>query len=127
MPFVVTPREPREGDIWYVDFSPHIGREQGGVRPALVVSNDAYNAVPNGLHIICPLTTRDRDLAYHVRLDAMDGVLTRPSVIMCEQVRAQSIDRFVQHRGPVPADVLDRVRTIIGMFFVRTDTPRNTP
>lgn len=42
-----TQRAPKVGDIWYVDFSPQVGREQAGVRPALVVSNDAFNEVPN--------------------------------------------------------------------------------
>lgn len=35
---------PRRGEIWYVDFDPARGSEEGGKRPALVIQNDAGNA-----------------------------------------------------------------------------------
>lgn len=114
-----TPRTPRAGDIWYVDFSPQIGREQAGVRPALVVSNDAFNDVANDLHIICPMTTTNRGLAYHLPLEPPEGGLTRPSLVMCEQVKSQSIRRFLQYRGTVSEDVLDEAQRISTHFFNR--------
>lgn len=84
-------REPRAGDVWYVDFGPQIGREQAGVRPALVVSVDEFNEVNNDLVIVCPLTITDRGLAYHVRIEPIEGVLSRPSLVMCEQVKSQDL------------------------------------
>jgi mRNA-degrading endonuclease toxin of MazEF toxin-antitoxin module len=48
----VASHEPRAGEVWDVDFDPRVGREQGGVRPALVISNDTFNQVPNGLHMV---------------------------------------------------------------------------
>jgi mRNA-degrading endonuclease toxin of MazEF toxin-antitoxin module len=35
---------PARGEIWGVDLSPVLGHEQGGQRPALVVSVDAFNS-----------------------------------------------------------------------------------
>ncbi len=32
-----------QGEIWNVDFDPIIGHEQGGWRPALILSQDAFN------------------------------------------------------------------------------------
>lgn len=32
-----------QGEIWNVDFDPIIGHEQGGCRPALILSQDAFN------------------------------------------------------------------------------------
>jgi mRNA interferase MazF len=108
---------PGVGDIWYVDFSPQVGREQAGVRPALVVSSDAFNVVRNDLHIVCPLTTRDRGVAYHVRMEPIEGVLSRASLVMCEQVKSQDIRRFLKYRGKAPDQVLAQVHRIIAEFF----------
>ena len=111
--------EPRAGEVWLVDFEPRVGREQGGVRPALVISNDAFNAVRNELHIVVPITSRDRGLAYHVNLEPPEGGLTKPSVAMCEQERSQSIVRFLRRRGEVSSDTLQRIQEVVGTFFDR--------
>jgi mRNA interferase MazF len=34
---------PKERDVWVVDFGTQTGSKQGGIRPALIVSNDKYN------------------------------------------------------------------------------------
>jgi len=109
--------EPREGEIWLVDFDPQSGREQAGVRPALVVSNDLYNEAPNNFFIVCPMTTKDRGLRYHIRIDPVDGVLAKTSFIMCEQEKAQDRSRFLKRRGLAPAGVVGEARKIIGEFF----------
>ena len=36
-------KEYKKGDIYYVDFDPVIGSEQGGTRPALIIQNDKGN------------------------------------------------------------------------------------
>ena len=33
----------KRGDIYYADLSPVVGREQGGIRPVLVIQNDIGN------------------------------------------------------------------------------------
>lgn len=109
--------EPRAGEIWNVDFDPRIGREQGGIRPALVISNDAFNTIRNGLIIVVPLTGTDRGITSHVRIEAGVGGLTKTSFALCEQAKSQSVDRFIDRRGVVPADVLLTVRRIAGRFI----------
>jgi mRNA interferase MazF len=114
-----TTHEPKVGEVWLVDFEPRVGREQGGVRPALVISNDAFNAIRNDLHIVVPITSRNRGLAYHVSLEPPEGGLTKSSVAMCEQERSQSIIRFLKRRGVVSTDTLKRVQEVVGTFFDR--------
>ena len=48
---------PERGHIVWLDFTPQIGHEQSGRRPALVLSPSSYNH-KTGLMICCPLTTR---------------------------------------------------------------------
>lgn len=110
-------RVPEAGEIWYVDFDPQVGREQAGIRPALVVSNDSFNTIRNNLHIICPLTTTDRGLSYHIPVGPIEGVLSRPSLVMCEQVRSHDLQRFLKYRGRMPDNVLIEVQQVIVEFF----------
>jgi mRNA interferase MazF len=111
--------DPVAGEVWTVWFDRMVGHEQAGVRPALVVSNAAYNDVPHGLRIIVPITSRNRDVVLHYPVDPPEGGLTIPSVIMCEQVVAQSLQRFRRKRGEVTAETLAAVQAIIGMFIDR--------
>ena len=36
----------KRGDIYYADLRPVVGSEQGGVRPVLIIQNDAGNTQP---------------------------------------------------------------------------------
>jgi mRNA-degrading endonuclease toxin of MazEF toxin-antitoxin module len=43
-----------------------------------------------------------------------DGGLTTPSVIMCDQARAQSVLRFLRRRGSVSRAVVEQVQALVG-------------
>jgi mRNA interferase MazF len=105
--------EPRAGEIWYVDFDPQVGREQGGIRPALIISSDFFNRAPNGLHYLVPITSRDRNIRYHVRIAPPEGGIARPSVIMCDQAKSQSVRRLLERRGVVTRETLERVQRMV--------------
>jgi mRNA interferase MazF len=111
------PTDPKAGEIRDVNFDPQVGHEQGGRRPALVVSSNRYKAARNNLFIVCPLTTRERRLPYHVPVGPIEGVLPRPSFVMCEQVGAQDLSRFLAYRGTAPDGVRRQARKIIENFL----------
>jgi len=48
---------PEAGDIVWMDFDPQLGKEQARRRPALVLTDQAYNRA-SGLALVCPLTSR---------------------------------------------------------------------
>jgi mRNA interferase MazF len=112
-----TTRNPAAGEIWDVDFDPRIGHEQGGIRPALVISIDRFNRIPHDLRIVVPITGTDRGLPHHVKVAPPEGGLTKPSLIMCEQVKSQSLLRFKRKRGTINPDSLDRVQHLVGIFI----------
>jgi mRNA interferase MazF len=60
---------PEAGDLIWTDFDPSRGREQGGRRPALVVSSAAFSGYTN-LAIVCPITSRVRPFPTSVVLPA---------------------------------------------------------
>src|SRR4051812_217118 len=92
---------PARGEVWGVNFSPTVGREQAGIRPALVVSDNALNGGPRGLIIVIPVTGTDRGLPSHIPINPPEGGLIKPSVIMTEQIRSVSTRRFGQRYGVV--------------------------
>ena len=78
------PHIPTKGDFIIVTFDPQSGHEQKGRRPALVVSNKAFNQA-TGLSIVCPITNTDRHIPFHVSI-TNESNLT--GYIMVEQVKA---------------------------------------
>lgn len=106
-------RIPRHGEVWLADFDPVQGHEQGGQRPALVVSTDRFNASPSGLVGLVPLTTRDRGITTHVRVVPPEGGLIRPSVILCDQLRILTQQHLDRRLGRVSPATLVATATIL--------------
>ena len=105
------------GEVWQVVFDPVVGHEQGGTRPALVVSGEHFNQLPHGLCVVAPITTRNRGISTHVPVDIPEGGLKTASVVMCDQLRTISIDRLQFRRGAIGEDSLTKVRTVIQRVF----------
>jgi mRNA interferase MazF len=115
--------DPRAGEVWDVDFDPRVGNEQGGIRPALVLSGADFNAIPHRLRIVIPITGTDKGLSNQIRIQPPEGGLTKPSVLMCEQVKSQSLVRFQRRRGIVSAPMLNDVQRMVGLFIDRIPEP----
>jgi len=106
------------GDLLLCDLNPVAGREQGGVRPVLVVSHPRYAAVP-GLFIAVPLTTRFRGLEHHIEIPADDRTgLKQVSYAMTEQVRAMSNERAGRQLGRVGDEVMTTISRYLHLFIV---------
>lgn len=93
---------PLRGEIWEFDLNPKMGHEQRGVRPCVVVSNDALNRSRFGTVVICPITTRERP-AFRWRTGFMPEDLgitdmsweARPHWVMTDQI----VTVGTQHRA----------------------------
>jgi mRNA interferase MazF len=105
------------GDILLCDLNPVAGREQGGVRPVVVVSHHRYAAIP-GLFLAVPLTSRDRGLDHHVEVPASDETgLNQVSYVMTEQIRAISEQRAGRRLGAVSPETLSVVSRYLHLFI----------
>lgn len=93
----------RRGDVWQVDFEPVRGHERGRERPAVVVSADDFNAGPSGLVVVCPMTTRERRIRFHVPIQPPEGGLRVRSFVLCDQVRTVSTERLMSRSGALAA------------------------
>jgi mRNA interferase MazF len=101
---------PRKGDFIALTFDPQSGHEQKGRRPALVVSNDLFNR-HTGLAMVCPITSTDRKIPFHVPIPDETGLM---GFVMVEQVKSVDyISRKAQRIGKAPAHLLDEVLGIL--------------
>jgi mRNA interferase MazF len=91
--------------------------EQGGTRPVLVVSHNAFNNWPVGLVIVVPITSQRRGFAHHVPV--VGGGLDRPSFAMPEYVRSITQRRLQRCLGSAGTSTLatvdDWLRRLTGL------------
>ncbi|WP_370461632.1 type II toxin-antitoxin system PemK/MazF family toxin [Micromonospora sp. Llam0] len=94
-----------------MDFGNPVGHEEGGVRPAVVVGSTAHCRFPIGMAIVVPLTSRDRGLEHHVRIDSPASGLARPSWARTEDLTAVSTERFRRQQplGTASSDEIARL------------------
>lgn len=91
----------RRGEIYLIDLSNHIGSEQGGVRPAIIVQNEMGNAF-SPTTIICPLTSKTKTMAAtHVNLTPEDAEVMVESTVLCEQLRVIDKARIKRKLGEI--------------------------
>jgi mRNA interferase MazF len=92
--------------VW-VSFGNPAGHEQGGSRPALVVSNDVMNHSPADIFIVCPFTTTVRNLyPGEVYFPQNAGGLPQPSILMVPQIRVVARQRIGKQIGLLADPVL---------------------
>lgn len=110
-------RIPQSGDLCWVLFDGTLGSEQRDLRPALVLSTEAYNAVSNRA-IVCPISSRSHHGFLDVPLPPGGKVA---GYVLSDQIRA--IDREARNFRIIeraPDDVLNAVRQrvagLIGIF-----------
>lgn len=104
---------PQQGDIVLLDSDPQSGREQREPRPALVVSNTAFNRFTN-LAMVCPITSKDNGFPLHISLDERTRT---QGVVLCEQVKSLDLHaRSAKRYETVPDDIIEEVADLIAQF-----------
>ena len=102
------------GDIYYANMEPHVGSEQGGERPVVVLQNDAGNKHSPTL-IIATLTSRvdkKSHLPTHVLLDHNPG-LKVPSIVQLEQIFTIDKCRVQRFAGQASEEEMRRIETAL--------------
>ncbi len=105
---------PSRGDIVWLSFTPHAGREQAGHRPALVLSPRAYNG-KTSLALMCPITSRVKGYPFEVSLPSAGTV---SGVVLADQIK--SLDwraRRARFECPTTARVVGEVLDKVGVLL----------
>ncbi len=102
------------GDIFEADFSPAVGHEQSGKRPALILSADEYNSSGSKTVVVIPMTSKDKGIRTHVFVAAKEhGISNLDSFIICDQIRSISQERLGKRLGSVAQPTLKQVGYIV--------------
>ncbi|MFZ0887652.1 MAG: endoribonuclease MazF [Candidatus Binataceae bacterium] len=97
---------PERGDLLWLTFDPQAGHEQGGRRPALVLSPAAYNRHAN-LALVCPITNQAKGYPFEVALPVGSPI---SGVVLADHVKsADWTARRAQFLAKAPSDVLAEV------------------
>lgn len=106
------PYVPECGDIVWLDFNPVLGHEQGGRRPALVLSPSSYDG-KTGLMICCPMTTKKKGYPFEVVLSENPD-----SVVLSDQITTVDwTQRHCDFKGRITTNQLADVRDNISLLI----------
>jgi mRNA interferase MazF len=64
---------PERGDLIWLDFDPHVGHEQSGLRPALVLSPRMYHE-RSGIALVCPITSVPKSYSFQIPLPPLKKI-----------------------------------------------------
>ena len=105
------------GEIWMADLNPVRGHEQAGFRPCLIVSVDLFNHGPAELLVVLPITSKDKQIPFHIPIDPQQSGLDVRSYVKCEDIRSISKSRLAKYRGQALPGVMrlveDRLRILL--------------
>lgn len=105
---------PERGDVVWLEFSPQVGHEQAGRRPALVVSPRSYNGRV-GLALFCPVTTRVKGYPFEVRFPEDSKVR---GAVLADQVNSldwkeRRAKRYAAAPTAVTTEVLAKIQALV--------------
>ncbi|MGJ5629203.1 type II toxin-antitoxin system PemK/MazF family toxin [Nostoc sp. CALU 1950] len=100
---------PKQGDIIWINFTPQIGREQAGRRPALVISPLKYNRRVR-LVLVCPITTKVKGYPFEVPVS--EG-LAVSGVVLAQVKSFDWQERKTEFACKAPAEVTVEVITLL--------------
>lgn len=100
----------KQGEIWELYLDPIKGSEQGGRRPAVIISGNLLNEHLK-IVIVCPLTTKVKNYKGNVILEpsAENGLLAI-SEILVFHVRSVTKERLKEKIGTITAKQLTEIK-----------------
>ena len=99
------------GDVVEVNLDPTVGTEIKKTRPCVVVQNNVGNRHSRRT-IIVPVTSAEhivKPFAIHVPVSHGEGGLRKPSIILCDQIRAVGKSRLVRILGRLSSPTMEKL------------------
>ena len=105
------------GEIRWADLNPVRGREQAGLRPVLILSQDIFNE-RSGTVITMAITSQPQRAGFPLTLELKSGILPKPLRVKISQIRTLSVERIGKRIGRTSpeelAQVVEGLNEIIG-------------
>ncbi|MFP4459678.1 MAG: type II toxin-antitoxin system PemK/MazF family toxin [Candidatus Zixiibacteriota bacterium] len=95
---------PSRGDLIWLSFSPQLGYEQAGRRPALIITGFEYNSL-TGLCLACPVTKKIKGYPFEV---IVPEPLPIEGVILTDHIKSLDYDtRDAEFICKLPLEAFD--------------------
>jgi mRNA interferase MazF len=105
------------GEIRWADLNPVRGREQAGLRPVLILSQDVFNE-RSGTVIAMAITSQPQRAGFPLTLELNSAGLPKQSWLKIGQVRTLAVERIGKKISYVPpeelAQAIEGLNEIIG-------------
>lgn len=105
---------PERGDVVWVNFSPYRGHEQGGHRPAIVISPKTYNEV-SSICFVCPITSNTQPWPWKVLLPETSEI---NGAVLIDQLR--TVDRVARKMTFITQAPTSVIETVINRLALLT-------
>ncbi len=102
--------EIKKGDIFLANLEPVKGREQGGIRPVLVIQNDISNKY-SPVTIIASITSKiyNKEFSTNIFISKKDSGLDKDSTILLNQIRSIDKLRLIKKVGSLEIYIMNQV------------------
>ncbi|MBS3970515.1 MAG: type II toxin-antitoxin system PemK/MazF family toxin [Clostridia bacterium] len=107
-------------NIFWADLNPIKGSEQAGIRPVLVISEEAVNQALPIVTIICLTSHKQGRKVYpiEVLLEPNDSHLPNSSIVMAHQIRSISKERLNDKCGFIQSEeVKEKIRQAVKLYL----------
>ncbi|MEK6895652.1 MAG: type II toxin-antitoxin system PemK/MazF family toxin [Nanoarchaeota archaeon] len=100
----------KRGEIILAKLELVIGREQGGIRPVLIIQNDESNEF-SPTTIIAPITSKvySKTFPQNVEIEPNESKLKKSSTILLNQIRTIDKRRIIRKLGILNNEILNKV------------------
>jgi len=104
---------PEKGNLVWLDFTPQLGHEQRGRRPAIVISKKAYNQ-KIGLALFCPITSKEKGYPFEVRIigKKINGCVLSDQVKSLDWTE-RNIEFIEDCSKEIIEEVIDKIKLLI--------------
>ena len=105
------------GELRWADLNPVRGKEQAGLRPVLILSQDVFNE-RSGTVIAVALTSQPQRAGFPLTFELQAKGLPKKSWVKISQIRTLAIERIGQRLGRASpeelAQIIEGLNEIIG-------------
>lgn len=96
------------GEIRWADLNPVKGKEQAGLRPVVILSQDIFNE-RSGTVVAVAITSRPQRAGFPLTVELDPKDLPKPSWVKISQIRTLSTERIGKKIGAVSQEELDQI------------------
>ena len=105
-------------DIYWANLNPTRGREQGGTRPVLIISNNIFNQ-RSGTVVALAITSVEPKVKYPLVKELICSTLPKSSWVKITQIRTISTERIENYIGQIAANQMNEIMLAIDDLIKR--------